>query len=408
MDNYFEYFNNLNKDESHFTSSNDICTPMECVKEMVDKIPSEFWKSNPKVLDPCCGNGNFFAYISTLFEDRNKALKENLFFNEINPLRVANVKKYFGEEINLTEMDFLKYPFYERFDLIVANPPYALITEGKRSAKNHSVSKLFIEKSLELLNPNGYILFIVPDNFMSLSDSNDTFKLISKYDILHMNIHRAKRYFKGVGSSFVYFLVRKSCTETTTRIENGYILNSEDEVVIEKKSSYLPLYFNETVKSIFDKTVNSNRTKYDVETTSYLHATTKKSLLSEVEDKEHPYRVIHTQNKTLWSSKPHKYQDGWKCFINLTSYYDTFVDSCGMTQSSAFIRCNSKEEAETISKNLKHPLYVFLNNLCRYGNFNNIRVIQKFPKCNSNDPYKEFEITREEQELIEKIVKKEV
>ena len=50
-----------------------------------------------------------------------------------------------------------------------------------------------------------------------------------------------------------------------------------------------------------------------------------------------------------------------------------------------------------------HPMYVFINNICRYGNFNNIRVLQKFPKClNYDKVYKTFDITKEEQEFIEK------
>ena len=39
----FTHFDNLNGDLSHFNNSNDICTPMGCVKEMVDTIPKEFW-----------------------------------------------------------------------------------------------------------------------------------------------------------------------------------------------------------------------------------------------------------------------------------------------------------------------------------------------------------------------------
>ena len=60
----FEFFDNLNKDKTHYNSSNDICTPMGCVKEMIDEIPEEFWnRENIKILDCCAGNGNFPAYI---------------------------------------------------------------------------------------------------------------------------------------------------------------------------------------------------------------------------------------------------------------------------------------------------------------------------------------------------------
>jgi len=49
------FFNELNFDESHFVNSNDICTPIDCVKEMVDSIPSSFWENkNLKILDSCC------------------------------------------------------------------------------------------------------------------------------------------------------------------------------------------------------------------------------------------------------------------------------------------------------------------------------------------------------------------
>ena len=33
------FYSRLNEDLSHFTNSNDICTPLGCVKEMVDTIP---------------------------------------------------------------------------------------------------------------------------------------------------------------------------------------------------------------------------------------------------------------------------------------------------------------------------------------------------------------------------------
>lgn len=389
-----EYFNKLNNDKSHFNNSNDICTPMECVKEMVDKIPEEFWKNdNIKILDPCCGNGNFPAYIST------KTKLKNIYFNEINSKRVDNLKKYFGENINLTQKDFLAENFDNDYDLIVANPPFALFTNGKRTAKNHNVSKLFIKKSLELLKNGGYLLYIVPDNFMSLADSNDTFKLLSQYDLLYINIHGAKRYFPTIGSSFVYFLLRKTNIDVETVVDNFYGKRNTSKVKI-KNQNFLPLFYTKEVQSIFNKTILNNNEKLKVETSSYLHAYTKKQFISNIKDEKHPYKLIHTKIQTKWSSIPHKFQDGYKCFICLTSYFDTFVDNCGMTQSIGFVKTDSKDEAERLAATLKHPLYVFLNNVCRYGNFNNIRILQNFPYPKTNEPYTEFNITKEEQSFI--------
>ena len=73
-----------------------------------------------------------------------------------------------------------------------------------------------------------------------------------------------------------------------------------------------------------------------------------------------------------------------------------------MTQSVAFIRCWKKENAIKMSKILNHPMYVFINNICRYGNFNNIRIMQNFPWCDDyENVYKKFNITQEEIDFIE-------
>ena len=66
-----------------------------------------------------------------------------------------------------------------------------------------------------------------------------------------------------------------------------------------------------------------------------------------------------------------------------------------MTQSIAFIKVDTEEEAKRISIQLLSPLYRFINNACRYGNFNNIRILQRLP-ISFGDPYVEFGITPEE------------
>ena len=54
------YDETLNVDKSTYKSSNDEPTPIDCISEMISKIPAELWsKSDLSILDPCCGNGNF-------------------------------------------------------------------------------------------------------------------------------------------------------------------------------------------------------------------------------------------------------------------------------------------------------------------------------------------------------------
>lgn len=369
------FFDNLNFQKDHFVNSNDICTPMGCVEEMVNTIPQDFWKKEGlKILDPCAGNGNFHAYITT------KVDLKNLWFNEINEKRIGNIKKIFGKSVNVIEKDFLTFANKEEYDLVVANPPYAKFTNGERTAKNHNLSRSFILKALSVTKEGGYILFIVPDNWMSYADNNKVVLTLSNYQFIHLNIHGAKKWFPKVGSSFSWFLLKKTPNRKNFIIDNGYKLKKVEHARLDKNTNFIPLYYSNTVRSIVKKTLCANSEKYPIQTSSFLHKYTKKDQFSTACDSEYKYRTLHTPTQTVWSKIPHVYQKGWKVFLSLTNQYHAFIDSnCGMTQSIAFIQCTSQEEAKKIAEQLKNPLYVFLNNITRYGNFNNIRVLQSFP-----------------------------
>ena len=77
-----------------------------------------------------------------------------------------------------------------------------------------------------------------------------------------------------------------------------------------------------------------------------------------------------------------------------------------MTQSIVFIQSLNEEDAKKNKQILEHPLYVFINNICRWGNFNNIRILQNFPipkinyTCNYKEIYDYFNITDEEINFI--------
>jgi len=154
---------NLNKNKDLFKTSNDEPTPLDCCKEMIEPIPETFWgKEDLQILDPCAGFGNFMVVLYYILKDRysSQEILENIMtFNEINETRLELIKQIFrGEKYKLrvTEMDFLKYPENKKYDLQVVNPPYAKInktvdTKGnvtyKRSSKNHTLVRDFIEKA---------------------------------------------------------------------------------------------------------------------------------------------------------------------------------------------------------------------------------------------------------------------
>ena len=405
----------LNTDKSTYKSTNDEPTPIDCITEMITKIPNELWeKKDLSILDPCCGNGNFSVPI--IFEllkyhDKKKILEEILEFNDITESRLENVRSVFCSEkynLQITNHDFITFNTTKKYDLIVANPPYAkLLENGKRASKNHNLIKDFIEKALSQLKPNGYLLFITPDNWMSYADRNVLIKIITSLQIIHLDIHNAKKYFKKIGSSFTWYIIQ-NCP-FYKNIDVSGIWKKKEYIcsVKSKQRKYIPLLYNQMVQNILSKTIdNASLPKFEVKTSSDLHKYTKAKFISTEKTEEFKYKLIHTPSQTVYSSKPHKFQEGYKIFISTTDKYSVFIDKCGMTQSIVFIICSNEEQAKKYLQILQHPLYVFINNICRWGNFNNIRILQSFPipnieySGNYEELYNYFNITKEEIEYI--------
>lgn len=267
--------------------------------------------------------------------------------------------------------------------------------DGKRTAKNHSLSRQFVMKALNILKPNGYIVFILPDNWMSYADNNPLPMLLTNLQIIVLNIGEAKKWFPTVGSSFTYFIIKNTPNigNNNTKIITKY---GEEVVKIPAGIPFIPLQYNNIIASIFNKVVFNNLDKYPVQTSSYLHKYTKKIFLNTTKDEEYQYKIIHTPNQIIWSKIPHKFQQGWKVFLPTTTYYNPFCDKdSGMTQSIAFILCNNEEECKIIQQELSQPVYRFVIELTRYGNFNNQRVMQHLTK------YSLIELTQEEKDYID-------
>ena len=378
----------LNTDKSTYKSSNDEPTPIDCISEMINKIPNELWcKSDLSILDPCCGNGNFS--IPIIFEllkyhDKQTILEQILEFNDINESRLENVRRVFCNEkynLQITNHDFITFNSSKKYDLIVANPPYAKMLEnGKRASKNHNLIKDFIEKALSLLKPNGYLLFITPDNWMSYADRNVLIEIITSLQIIHLDIHTAKKYFKKIGSSFTWYIIQNCAFYKNINVSGIWKKKEYVSSVISKQRKYIPLLYNQIIQNILLKTIdNTSLPKFEVKTSSDLHKYTKAEFICDKKTDEFKYKLIHTPSQIVYSSRPHKFQEGYKVFISTTDKYSVFIDDCGMTQSIVFIRCVDETQAKKYLNILQHPLYLFLNNICRWGNFNNIRILQSFP-----------------------------
>lgn len=159
-------------------------TPLSVVKELVSLVRDTVDLSGMRILDPCCGTGNFLLYLAS-----QQVGPEQLYGQDSDKLAVLIARINFALRFNITDMDFLKkhitcgdtlktLPFSE-YDLILGNPPwgYDYTTEELadlaavyRSASHRRAESydLFVERCLSLLSEGGLLVFVLPEAVLNV------------------------------------------------------------------------------------------------------------------------------------------------------------------------------------------------------------------------------------------------
>ena len=245
---------NLAPKEVEKKERGEVFTPMKLVNEMLDKLPEEVWGNEKlKWLDPATGMGNFpvAVYIRLMEglkkiirneEDRRRHILQNmLYMVELDKGNVFMLKKIFcGKgrgggtyKLNIFEGSFIDFktativlpPKVEiniKFDVILGNPPFQY-KEGDTQAQ--PIWHLFVERSYELLENNGYLLFIHPSGWRDISGKGkqrNVFDFMKKNNLIYLNMNdfeTGKKTF-GVGTNFDYYVVQNTLTNSNKTIIN--------------------------------------------------------------------------------------------------------------------------------------------------------------------------------------------
>jgi len=201
-------------------------TPPKLVNDIVD----EYVKKDSKVLDPCCGTGQFLLAFSDVIKDPLNIY--GIDFDEI-AVKIARLnllirfkEKNFVPNIfcknTLLEVD--NYNLFDlgnntsNFDVIATNPPWGVHFSREEIEKLKKVYptiastesfSYFLKRSIDLLRNKGIISFILPESILNVKTHRDIRNIILKNTKIK-KIVCLNHVFKNVFTSVIRLDVQKS------------------------------------------------------------------------------------------------------------------------------------------------------------------------------------------------------
>jgi len=198
---------------------------------IVDEIISEYVKKDSKVLDPCCGTGQFLLAFSDVVENPSNIY--GIDFDEV-AVRIARLNilikfknKDFAPNIvcKNTLFDVGVYDLFSLndenirdFDVIATNPPWGVhfakedIEKLKKlypAITSFESFSYFLKKSIDLLRNDGVISFILPESILNVKTHKDIREIILRNSQIKKIVY-LDRVFKNVFTPVVRIDIKKS------------------------------------------------------------------------------------------------------------------------------------------------------------------------------------------------------
>jgi hypothetical protein len=390
------------------------------VNEMLDQLPAEIWTSSTTTfLDPAMAGGQFLVEIQRRLREAghtDENIASRMFGCETNKLRVnysKNNKKLVTD--NLWISDFLSRDWGTmKFDVIIGNPPYQ-----SNESSQKKLWPLFIEKSYNIISPNGYIAMVVPASWLVRPDgrgySNLTKNIFGQNHLVWISAD-AKKYF-DIGETVAAWVLHcnNSIGNTTALVNNGIttsIVYSGQLVAL--TSSQAAVYNIMSKIDNFDRPKLKSLTYNDVQGRSIEHYLESKTLFeNKAKDR---VKVFWTaaNSEQYWTPKKNQRQ-GIKIIVNLSGYYYSETEpsrymlidlnnTYAIGAGSLGIPFDNKESAENCWSFLKSKLYQFYINNEKTSGFNT--GIIKLPLLDTKQAWTDelvcdaFGLTQEEKELV--------
>ena len=188
-------------------------TPPSCITNNINLL-KPYMSEIKSVLEPSCGSGEFITSLQSQFP--NTISITGIELNDTIYNSILHLAEGIGSNVKIIKQDYLNYSPVAKFDLIIGNPPFYVMKKDMVDEVYYpyfvgrpNIFILFIIKSLELLNDNGILSFILPKNFLNCLYYDKTRKFIcDNFQILHIIECHDK--FLETQQETIMFIVRKT------------------------------------------------------------------------------------------------------------------------------------------------------------------------------------------------------
>ena len=374
----------------------------ELWEEIISHIPDElFLKKDFKALVVACGHATEAKVM--IKRMRALGLSPSRIKNAIvlNDKFSAHTSYWYEQGFEVVTGDFLEWETDMKFDVVIGNPPY------QKSDDNSSFTNLwakFVHKAWSM--SVRYVCMITPKTWSNQvtkdNESSMVFGLIKNHATL-VNIGECSKYFKGVGSSFSYYVLDKAKNSSTTEL-----VTHQGRLVVDwSEIDFLPNNIDPVCLSILKK-LCSRPVFPSVSSANTVGE------LSSTRSKEHPYSIRYSMGTEKWSDTPHKHQNTKKLVFpnQTTKNYPIYAPKSAPANRGVFYVVSSKREAEDMLAYIKSaPIQFLISQQRTHHGVLNTSVIKRIPKIDlsrtwtDEELYQHFGLTQEEIDYIEATVK---
>ena len=287
-----------------------------------------------------------------------------------------------------------------KFDVVVGNPPYQDPNKGYKGLA--TLWPKFSKKAINLLKTDGVVGFVTPPSWMS--PGSDLLPLFKEKDLKIVDLDCGKHF--KVGSAFSYWILQNSkYSGTTSVIQNNKVTN-----FCLSNYEFIPNTVNSTIFSILDKTVFSDKPKFESKINSECH-TQKTDKVSSTEDSKFCYPVKHTNSVNVYSAAKHSNFSKNKVLFPLTGTFTPTYDggTIGTGQNVVWIEVLNEDEGKVLIWFLKESnIMKAITEFCKWSGANTRGVfMDKLPKIDltrswsDQELYTHFNLTQEEIDFVE-------